>query len=324
MKEFLIMFFVLTPIAAIQTAVAGTTLFAILIPGEYNWIYIIVGVILTILLNMLTYRIRYDDPPNIFFFILDVPLAVLRLPLQLISDVLLVISWFTRLRVDPQCKSYYEFDGIKNMILLHYLQFKIEDYGKHYREVKRREARKKPSKDPREYKMQNIWHQLVTWIFTLIHSVGVCIALACIWDYAGQYDHSLLGVLLALAVTLAVYIYFAIASGVMKGMRGADEWYDNETVTRVTIEYDWWRDEYKPESKVIKEAGWRTELTPGMIIYIILGLLWVIPQTITLIIAIVTPPGSAILPCRGTDLGYDGLSFKNKFTLFFFGFITRD
>ncbi len=320
-KKFLLMLFVLTPLAAVQTVAAGMALIAFFISP--NILIGVIGLAVTFFVNTMTYYARYGGFDNILFWILDLPLAVLRLPLTIIADILAIFSLFTDLRVDPNNLPDLQIDGFKGYLFLHYLMLSV-DTSAHDRRVRRREQRAEASDDPRRYKLQNIWWQIKILFLTLLHSVGAVAAFLFALENAGSgiSDAHLIGGFIGMVATVIVYLVLAFISGSLKGLRGTDEWYDNETVVKVSAEYSWWRDEYVAKEKVVKEAGWRHSLTPGMIVYMLLGWLWVIPQAITVVIAILTPPYSRILPCRGCDINFDSLSFTDRVLHFLFGFIT--
>lgn len=325
-KKFLILIFVLIPLSAVQSIASLMGIFAFFVGnnGEPEIFYGVIALIVTLFVNNIMYSVRYDGFDNFLFWLLDIPLAVLRLPLTLISLVLAIVSLFTRLWVDPQREPSMEYDGIKGFIFYHYLMVSV-DTSAHDRRVRHREQRAQPSSDPMTYKLQNIWWQIKILFLTLLHSVGAVAGFLWCLEQAGSgiSDFHLFGGLIGMLLCVLAYIYFCVASGVCKGLKGVDEWYDNETVTRVKIEYSWWENDYVAREKVVKAAGWRTSFTPGMIVYMLLGWFWFIPQLITVVIAILTPIDAPIFPCRGRDINFASLSFKDKVLFFLFGFITE-
>lgn len=325
-KKFLILIFVLIPLSAVQSLAAFFAIAAFFIGnnGEPQILYGIIAVAVILIANNIMYHVRYDGGGNFLLWLLDIPLALLRLPLTLLSFILSIFSLFTPLYVDPQYEKSMSYYGVKASIFMHYLMVSV-DTSAHDRRVKRREERAEPSRDPGTYKLQNIWWQIKILFLTLLHSFGAVAGFLFSLEHAGSGSGGwhFWGGLIGMIVSVLAYLYFSIASGVCKGLRGVDEWYDNETVTRVSVEYSWWENDYVAKEKVVKEAGWRASLTPGMIIYMLLGWFWFIPQLITVIIAIVTPTYAPIFPCRGRDINFYALSFKDQVCFFLFGFITE-
>ncbi len=325
-KKFLLLIFVLIPLSAVQSfaALMGIAAFFIGNNGEPEILYGVIAVIVLLFVNNIMYYARYDGFGNILFWLLDIPLAVLRLPLTILSLILAFLSLFTNLSVDPQYDPSMEYDGVKGFIFYHYLMLDV-DTSAHHRRVKRREERAKPSSDPMTYKLQNIWWQIKVLFLTLLHSFGAVFGFLWSLEQAGSgiSNFHLFGGLIGMILSVLGYIYFCVASGVCKGLKGVDEWYDNETVTRVSVEYSWWENDYVAKEKVVKQAGWRASFTPGMIVYMLLGWFWFIPQLITVIIAILTPLNAPIFPCRGKDINFYSLSFKDKVLFFLFGFVTE-
>lgn len=152
--HFLLMLFVLTPISAVQTGAAAT--FLAFMNGSFQaadgnnvWPMIICAIVVLVA-NHISDLIRYGEQPSILLFLTDIPLSIVRLPLQVISIIMGVIG----MDIDPRYKPDYEFDGLKNLLLKHYLQLSTisDHYFKTQKKEKERERNFAASSDPSIYK----------------------------------------------------------------------------------------------------------------------------------------------------------------------------
>ena len=339
MLDLLLSLFILTPLALLQTA-AGSMFFASIfkpeLVGDMAWLWAIGLGLAIIILNRIVDAIRFGlggtgNNEDILFWILDIPMAVLRLPLQIITDVCCILALFGIVDLSVHYAATFEYDGFVNVFLSHYLQIRV-DSSAHWERRKQNERNREreatPSIDATEYKWQNFRYQLKLWIFTVLHSLPFILVMAIYGlDHAFWYiDDPWSGIVqLVLIVALVlIYGYFGIGSAVYKGINVDVGYYEDTRITRVTYEESLIFNELVRNEKVIQEEGWKTIISFPTIIYLVFAGIMFIPQTIALIISLVVPPYSAILPCRNCDVSKSQLGFLDRITLFLFGFIRNN
>ncbi len=320
--HFLLMLFVLTPISAVQTGAAATFLAfmndSFHAPDGKVWPMIVCAIVVLVA-NHISDLVRYGEQPSILLFLTDIPLSVLRLPLQVISIVLGVIG----VNIDPRYKPSLDFDAPKDFFLKHYLQLSISSdyYFKKQKKEKERERNFAASSDPVVYKGQNIKWQLGLWIQSFFHSIFFFVLLYNLLNYVLTDDLPDWVDIAAFIVAILFYLYMCLVTGAGKGFNLADEWYDNTEVTEVSYEWKNHIKNWERKERVVSEPGWRIELTPVTFFYWLTGWLWVIPQTVTLILAIIIPAGARILPCRAVDVDFRRVGFGNRILHALFGVI---
>lgn len=320
---FLLMLFVLTPISAIQTGAAAT--FLAFMNGNFQaadgnniWPMIICAVVVLVA-NHISDLIRYGEQPSILLFLTDIPLSIVRLPLQVISIVLGVIG----MDIDPRSKPSLDFDAPKDFFLKHYLQLSISSdyYFKKQRKEKERERKFAASSDPSVYKGQNIGWQLGLWIQSFLHSICFFVPLYSFLNYVLPNDLPEWVDIVAFIVMIIFYLFMCMITASKKGFYLADEWYDNTEVTEVSYEWKNHIKNWERKERVVSEPGWRIEFTPMMFFYWFTGWIWVIPQTVTLILAIIIPAGARVLPCRAVDVDFRRVGLGNRIIHALFGVI---
>lgn len=320
--HFLLMLFVLTPISAVQTGAAAT--FIAFMNGSFQaadgivWPMIICAIVVLVA-NHISDLIRYGEQPSILLFLTDIPLSIVRLPLQVISIIMGVIG----MDIDPRHKPNYEFDGLKNLLLKHYLQLSTisDHYFKTQKKEKERERNFAASSDPSIYKGQNIKYQLGLWIQSFLHSIFFFVLLYNFVNYVLTDGLPDWAYIVAFIVMILFYLYMCLVTGAKKGFTLADEWYDNTEITEVSYE---WRNHirnWERKERVVSEPGWRIDLKPITFFYWLTGWLWVIPQTITLILAIIIPAGARVVACRAVDVDFRRVGFGNRILHALFGII---
>ena len=166
--------------------------------------------------------------------------------------------------------------------------------------------------------MQNIRWQLKLWIYTLLHSAPVYFA---IWYFFLSSEEMFLFLLIATPIALAVYILLCSKTAELKGIRMSNTYYDNRRITEIRYEYNSWNEEWDRSEHVVQEPGYKGFFSIRFVLYLLTGWAWILPQTVTLIIALVTPPDAPILPCRAVDLAGTRLSLVDKILHAAFGFI---
>lgn len=330
----LFMIFILTPLALVQN------LAALAFASGMGWVdgapedkkigYIIGGVIVVLISNRIIDFARYGlagafEIQNVLFWFIDIPLSMVRLPLQLISDVLGIVALFTDLEMAPRGEATLEVNGFFNCALRHFLQIDA-DNSNFRRKQAEREQREIASNDASEYKWQNVRFQFWLWVKTMLHGGAFIIWVAYTayehsWSYINEPGWDVIAMFATFAVLILLYVILCVRTAAEKGINGVGEYYENERITKVTFEESFWTNDIVAREKVIQEEGWKSYFTFPMIIYFIFGTAMFIPQTVALIIAIAVPPYSAILPLRNTDVNYDNLEFLDKITLFLFGFV---
>lgn len=316
------MLFVLTPISAVQTGAAATFIAymndSFHAPDGKVWPMIVCAIVVLVA-NHISDLIRYGEQPSILLFLTDIPLSIIRLPLQIISIVLGVIG----MDIDPRYKPDYEFDGFKNLLLKHYLQLSTisDHYFKTQKKEKERERKFAASSDPGVYKGQNIAWQFGLWIQSFLHSICFFVPLVNFLMHVAPSDLPDWVDIVAYIVMILFYLYMCLVTGAGKGFNLADEWYDNTEVTEVSYEWKNHIKNWERKEKVVSEPGWRIDLRPITFFYWLTGWLWFIPQTITLILAIVIPAGARVLPCRAVDVNFKSVGVGNRILHALFGII---
>lgn len=321
--HFLLMLFVLTPISAAQTGAAAT--FVAFMNGGFStadgdtfWPMVICAIVVLVA-NHISDLIRYGEQPSILLFLIDIPLSIIRLPLQVISIVLGVIG----INIDPRSKPSLDFDAPKDFFLKHYLQLNISSdyYFKKKKKEEEKERKFAASSDPGVYKGQNIAWQFGLWIQSFLHSICFFVPLVNFLMHVVPSDLPDWVNIVGYIVMILFYLYMCLVTGAGKGFNLADEWYDNTEVTEVSYEWKSHINNWERKERVVSEPGWRIELTPVTFFYWLTGWLWFIPQTITLILAIIIPAGSRVLPCRAVDVNFKRFGFGNRILHALFGII---
>lgn len=334
--NFLLILFILTPLSAIQSLCGWLTISGILqaVEGGYdNTIWFILGGIFGAMISVsIINSIRFDGNvmPSVILWIVDVLISPLRVVFALITLVMTIFG----ADIQPKHGMLADFSevGFWPVFLVYFLMYDGALDAGHARMDDIRE-RNEASDDPAVYKWQNFRHQLLIWVFTLLHSPFVLffvmydgIYLAHEFLFPDNYDLYMMleensGWLIAAGVV--IYIVFAFITAGMKGVDGMGRYYEDTEITEVSYQWRSHINNWEEKREVIQEAGWKMFIKPGLIIYMLFGLVMFIPQTITLIIALVTPPNEHILPCRIHDLDYDGISLKDRILHFLFGFVTE-
>ena len=323
-RKLMLMIFVLTPLAAIQTVMAGMFLnFAFGEGAESDSAFglIILSVVLILATNLAIHKIRYNAlEDHVLLFIVDFFFAPLRLPLQLISDVLGVISVITdRFEMDPRDEPDLEHDGFFGFIIIHFLALR-PSAASSWRRSERRERELEPSSDPREYKWQNVRWQLKLWFFTFLHSAFTILpALYFLLAEMWMIKLGIFGIILIILLPI-VYLLLCWYTAEIRCIRTTNQYYDNRRITHTTYEWNDWTEEWN-SSSYTTEPGWRGFFSIRIVLYILTGWFWIIPQTLTVLIAILMPAGKVILPCRSIDINKGRLPFYERFLHDFFGVI---
>ncbi len=334
--RFLQFLFVLIPLYAVQSvcgAIAYTGIFGLYMGDNENAIWMLIGGIIGVLITIsITNIIRYEEIPSIILWLLEFVLSPLSIIFMAITFILVILSWFTDVSVDSKYVPDISSTGFWPAFLLHFFMYSgALSAGWDRMDKKRKKA--EASDDPAVYKWQNVRHQLLIWFFTLLHSVfvlffvplgGIDIVTEVFFDndwdvYKLLYENQLI----VFIICILIYLVFAFLTAGMKGVDGMGRYYEDTEITEVSYHWRSHINNWEEKREVVQEAGWKVFLKPGMIIYWLFGAVMFIPQTIALIIAIVTPPNSSILPCRIYDINPNHLSFKDRFLHFLFGFVTE-
>ena len=326
-RKFLLMIFVLTPLAAIQTLMGGMLISVFFSGDGFDFTSfigpLILSVVIIIATNLAIFKLRYKDlEDHVLLFVIDIPFAVLRLPLILISDILAIISFFNdNLEVDPCEEPDISSDGFFGFLFIHFLMCKApSDYRWAVREAHKADG--EASDDPREYKWQAFrWH-LKLWFVTLFHSIIIWGGLIyCYYQFEWYRYIGIIGSIIFFILIPVLYILISWKAIEMRHIHSEDEYYDNTTTTTTYYHYDEDNDTVFEGASYTVGPRWRSIISLQGILFLVTGLLWIVPQTIALLISLFTPPGAVILSCRHQDIDYDDLSLGNKILHVLFGFI---
>lgn len=129
MSTLLLSLVILTPLAAVQTFCAAGLISMIMEIAEYGTSGAgdIVGIVMLALVlvgvNKLVCLIRFGKRHGKAFYVLDFIFAVLRLPCQLITDVLAFLALFLDIDVCPRNEPDFEIDGLFDYITIYFLQY---------------------------------------------------------------------------------------------------------------------------------------------------------------------------------------------------------
>lgn len=320
-SHFALMLFVLTPIAAAET-VFGVLLINCFVDPKLaadGFGAIILSVIGIIGLTVLTHWIRYGEDmfSNPFLMVVDIPFAVIRLPLQLISVILGIISFFNdNLEVNPKKFPEMDSDGFFGFLFIHFLQSEPPSSysGMVYSDLG------EASDDAREYKWQAFRHHLKLWVITLLHS-GLYIPLI-LWVISDEGIKTV-GIFFIPIFIIIPVVYFlsCVKAAELRAFNTHDEYYDRTSTRYRYYEYSEEQDQYLKTGDYTIGPGWRSIISIPFLLYLITGIVWFIPQTIALIISLVTPPNAPILPVRHKDVDTTDLGFVERILFTLFGFI---
>ena len=325
-RNFLLMIFALTPLAALQTVMGAMLIFAFF-GSEISWFenlgIIILCLVVILVTQLAIFKIRYKDlEDHVLLFVIDMLFSALRLPLILISDILAIVAFFhPTLEVDPRNAPDVSRDGVLGLIFIHFLMTEPPSlYSSALHEAQRRDD--EPSDDPREYKWQAFrWH-LKLWFVTLLHSGLVWIPLCWYVVASEAYKYiTIIGVVAFFVLAPVIYILLAWWAAEIRCIRTSNQYYDNTSTTYRYYDYDEDNDSIYERSSYTVGPGWRGFISFQVVLYLITGLLWIIPQTIAVLIALFTPPESVIVPCRHRDINFGSLSLGNKILHNLFGFV---
>lgn len=322
-SHFLLMLFGLTPIAAVETVLAGVLISVFVDPSMAGSGFgpVILCVVGILGLTVLTHWIRYGEDAfsSPIFMVIDIPFAIIRLPLQLISVILGIISFFNgSLEVDPKNYPEMERDGFLGVLFIHFLQ--IEPPSAYTSAVNDAYFRdREPSDDPHEYKWENFRYQLKLWFVTLLHS-GIYIPLI-LWMITDEGMKALGFFIFPIFILIAVVYFLSCFKGAeMRAITTHDEYYDRTSTRHTYYEYSEEQDRYLKTGDYTIGPGWRSIISVPFLLFLVTGVLWIIPQTIAVIIALVTPPNAPILPCRRKDVDIRSLGLLDRILLLLFGF----
>ncbi len=317
------MLFVLTPIAAVETVLAGLLISVFVDPAmaAQGFGPVILCVVGIVGLTVLTHWIRYGEDAfsSPIAMVLDIPFAIIRLPLQLISVILGIISFFNSdLEVDPKNYPEMEQDGFFGVLFIHFLQIEPPSfYSRAVNDAYFRDL--EPSDDPREYKWENFRFQLKLWFVTLLHS-GLYIPLI-LWMITEEGMNTLGLFIFPIFIIIPVVYFLSCLKGAeMRAITTHDEYYDRTSTTHSYYEYSEEQNRYLKTYETTIGPGWRSIISVPFLLFLITGVLWIIPQTIAVIIALVTPPNAPILPCRRKDVDIRSLGLLDRILLLLFGF----
>lgn len=329
MLTWLLCVFVLTPLAVIQTVCAVMLVYAPICMKDGVIGVMLVSVLLLLLVNKIVRLIRFGTGTSMIYIILDFITAALRLPLQLISNLLAFIAIFTHWNVDARNEPSIEIDGILDSICIYLLEF---EFGMAPRIEVKKQKNNGPQIYPtdsdevkaqksfaylKSYKWKNVRYQFKLLLLTLLHSwIAVLILFLAIEDL-----EMFLQIIIVL-VAFCAYIWLCMATATMKDVEMDYDYYDPVTKTELTFDAaDVLKGgDIKPvKTKVISKAGMKNKFTIRMILYFIFGMLIHINQFIIFVLALLIPAGKKVLPCRAKDIEFE--SYGAKLLHFFFGFI---
>lgn len=322
-KTYLYMIFVLTPLALIQNFFAA---FFVWMVSEFKWENIggMIFILLVVLaLELLILKLRFKDLEEcVAIFFIDIPFTIIKLPLQLIANTLALIAFFNHnIEVDPNDRPSFEYDGIWGFITLNFFQVQqsSDTYAMH-QEAIRRDA--EPSDDPREYKWQTFRWNLKLWFMTFLHSGLLWLPLLLFaFSEVGIKTITIFGTLAICILGPILYLLIAWKTAEMRCIRTSNTWYDNTSTTYSYYEYSEDDDRYISTGSYTVGPGYRGSLSIAVVLYLITGLLWIVPQTIALILSLVLPGGWVILPVRHQDINKAHQPLYNRILHDLFGII---
>ncbi len=128
MLTFLLSVFVLTPLAAVQTFLGAGIISIILTikAGDFSgsdFMPALLAVAALVGVNKLVCLVRYGRGHSFSFYILDFIFSPLRLPLQIITDVMALIAIFADIDVCPRNEPDIKIDGLFDYITIYFLQY---------------------------------------------------------------------------------------------------------------------------------------------------------------------------------------------------------
>ena len=321
-KTYAFMAFLLTPIALIQNVFAYMFIhFAFFEDSFEQFGMVIFAIIVVLLLELLLLKLRFKELADCFYiFLIDLPFAIVRLPLQLIANTIALVAFFKDIDVDPTEMPDLEFHGIIGYFTILLFQTESHEIGRAHRERQERDA--EASDDPREYKWQAFFFHLKLWFITLFHS-------ALLWGLVFYFCYSppvleVIGLVGAIVIPFLALVIFGASLGKaisMRQIRETNDYYDNTTTTTKYYEWNEEEDEIIERGTYTRGPGWRSFFSIQVVLFSLTSPLWIVPQTIAVLVALLVPPDFVILSVRHQDINKQRQPLYNKILHDLFGFI---
>ena len=298
MLEWLFSVFVMTPFAIVQSTLSWFLLYRI--PNfsfentrENALTEIIVAAVALLIVTLIVCFIRFGTEEGTLYFIWELLVSPIRLPLILITNIVAFVGIFSGAEIDAREEPDIDEHGFFGSILVYLLHIIPE---------KRQKKRLSFPAARRKYKIKVIFTQLLTLALTFVHSVfGIFIMIQLV-------PESLIGFIIA----IFVYLLTSVLSAMLKGLTTDFTYYDPVKIDKVEIEQPLWYDDRvnqwvkdgdarEKSRKTIHKPGVKTVFTPQMIFYFIFGWLIFFNQALVFLLSIIIPQSATYHPCMLDD-----------------------